>query len=308
MHIIEDYIQKLIINLPKGEKTEDINIVLDGGIFNGSYLIGALYFLKELEKKHYIKIHKVSCCSISSVCILLYFADALDLMPELYNIILKQFKEKHNLNVFKLCFDKIRLRIKPMNEAYICKRFNNSVYISYHDIIKGKKIIKSKFKTLDCIFSAIYKSCFVPFIADGNIVYKNRYCDGVNPYILPNENNRKTLYLDLFGSDKINYLLSVKNEKNNFHRILSGLLDIHLFYIKQNQTQMCSYVNNWSLYKTFYNRILKLIVEKIVFYSVYLLYHLKRFIPDELYESIIIKMLAKIIKELYFTIIDYYCF
>jgi hypothetical protein len=26
MHIIEDYIQKLIINFPKGEKTEDINM------------------------------------------------------------------------------------------------------------------------------------------------------------------------------------------------------------------------------------------------------------------------------------------
>mgnify|MGYP003840060669 CR=1 FL=1 len=36
-----------------------IDLVLDGGIFNGSYLIGALYFLKEMEKKKYIKINEL---------------------------------------------------------------------------------------------------------------------------------------------------------------------------------------------------------------------------------------------------------
>lgn len=306
MHIVKRYVKNLINNLPQVKTTEDVNLVLDGGIFNGSYLIGALHFLKEMELKNYLKIHKISCCSISSVCALLYKMDALDIFPELYNIILKQFKETRNLSAFEKCLDKIRARVD--NPAELLSIINGSVFISYHNIAKGKKIVKSKYKSIDDLLETIYRSCFVPFVVNGNMVRNNKFFDGINPYILPVESNRKNLYLDLFGSDKINYLLSVKNEKTNFHRILSGLLDIHLFYIKQNNTQMCSYINNWSLYQTFHNRILKYFIEKVAFYSLYIVYHLKQYIPTELYEHIIFKIISKIIMELYVVFIDYYCF
>ena len=306
MHIVKRYVKNLINNLPPIEKTEDINLVLDGGIFNGSYLIGALHFLKEMELKKYIQIHKISCCSISSVCALLYKMDALDIFPDLYNIILKQFKETRQLSAFEKCLGKIRSRID--NHAELLSNINGSVFITYHNIAKGKKIVKSKYKSIDDLLETIYRSCFVPFVVNGNMVRNNKFFDGVNPYILPIETNRKNLYLDLFGYDKINYLLSVKNEKTNFHRILAGLLDIHLFYIKQNSTQMCSYVNNWSLYQTFHNRGLKWIIEKAAFYTVYIVYYLKQYIPAELYEHIIFKIISKIITELYTVFIDYYCF
>jgi hypothetical protein len=306
MHIVKTYIKNLINNLPHVEKTEDINLVLDGGIFNGSYLIGALHFLKEMELKKYIKIHKISSCSISSVCALLYKMDALDIFPELYNIILKQFKETRRLSAFEKCLGKIRARID--NPTELLSKLNGSVFITYHNIANGKKIVKSKYKTIDDLLETLYRSCFVPFVVNGNMVRNNKFFDGINPYILPVEPNRKNLYLDLFGSDKINYLLSVKNEKTNFHRILAGLLDIHLFYIKQNSTQMCSYINNWSLYQTFNNRILKWIVERSIYYTIYAVYYLKQYIPTELYEHIIFKIISKIITELYTVFIDYYCF
>jgi len=306
MHILKNYIQNLMINLPPRQNHEDINLILDGGIFNGSYLIGALYFLKEMENKNYIKIHKISCCSIGSVSALLYKMDALDLMCDLYDIILKQFKEERNLAKFETCFDKIRARIQKPVE--LLSEINRGFYITYNDISKSKKIVKHKYKSIDDLFETIYKSCFVPFVINGNILHKNKYYDGVNPYILPSEINKKTLYLDLLGSDKINYLLSVKNEKTNFHRILAGLLDIHLFYIKQCSTQMCSYVNNWTLYQTFHNRILKQFIEKIIYYIVFFVCYLKKNIPGEFYENIIFKIVSKIIKELYITLIDYYCF
>lgn len=296
-------------NLPQKKTTEDINLILDGGIFNGSYLIGALYFLREMENKKYIKIYKISCCSIGSVSALLYKMDALDMMPELYNIILKQFKETRNLSAFKSCLDKIRARaLSKTDSDTLLSNINGSVFITYHDVKKGKKIIKHKYKSIDDLLETIYRSCFVPFVVNGNMVCNNRFFDGINPYILPVEPNRKILYLDLFGSDKINYLLSVKNEKTNFHRILAGLLDIHLFYIKQNSTQMCSYVNNWSFYQIFHNRILKYFIEKTSFYAIYILYYLKQTIPNELYEHIIFKIISKIIRELYIVFIDYYCF
>ena len=46
--MIKEYVKKLINNLPpdiKDVKTPTIiDLVLDGGIFNGSYLVGALHF------------------------------------------------------------------------------------------------------------------------------------------------------------------------------------------------------------------------------------------------------------------------
>jgi hypothetical protein len=232
--------------------------------------------------------------------------DALDIFPELYNIILKQFKETRQLSAFEKCLGKIRARID--NPAKLLSNLNGYVFITYYNIAKGKKIVKSKYKTIDEVLETIYRSCFVPFVVNGNMVRNNKFFDGVNPYILPVEANKKNLYLDLFGSDKINYLLSVKNEKTNFHRILAGLLDIHLFYIKQNTTQMCSYVNNWSLYQTFNNRILKWVIERSIYYTIYIAYYLKQYIPTELYEHIIFKIISKIITELYTVFIDYYCF
>jgi len=306
MHIIQSYIKNLMKNLPKKKTKEDINLILDGGIFNGSYLIGALYFLREMENKKYIKIQKISCCSIGSVSALLYKMDALDMMTEIYNIILKQFKEHHNLAKLNICIDKIRVRV--LDPDALLTDINGKFFITYHDIKKGKKIVKSKYKSIDELFETIYRSCFVPFIINGSAVCNNKFFDGVNPYILPTETNRKTLYLDLFSTDKIGHLLSVKNEKTNFHRVLAGLLEIHLFYIKQNSTQMCSYVNNWSFYQTFHNRVLKWMIERAIYYTVYMVYYLKQYIPNELYEHIIFKIISKIIMELYVVFIDYYCF
>ena len=60
--MINDYVNKLIENLPDDIKNrtmpEEIDLVLDGGVFNGSYHVGALYFLKEMERRKYIKINR----------------------------------------------------------------------------------------------------------------------------------------------------------------------------------------------------------------------------------------------------------
>lgn len=89
--MINDYVIKLIENLPddlKNSKTPlRLDLVLDGGIFNGSYLVGALYFLKEMEKRNYVIIERISGCSIGSVVAFLYFIDSLDMMPVLYDIV-----------------------------------------------------------------------------------------------------------------------------------------------------------------------------------------------------------------------------
>ena len=141
---------------------------------------------------------------------------------------------------------------------------------------------------------------------DGNLLFENKYMDGIIPYIFEVKNDRKILHLDLFGYDKIKYLINIKNEKSNFHRILSGVLDIHNFFIKQTSTDMCSYVNEWSLFNK--ARIcLKSLIEKIMIYFVYLVFLIKKNIPHKLKDYVLYKILSKIIYETYVILLQYYC-
>ena len=116
----------------------------------------------------------------------------------------------------------------------------------------------------------------------------------------------KILYLDLFGYDKIGNLLNVKNEKTNYHRILSGMLDIHNFFIKQTSTSMCSYVNDWNYLNNTRN-CFKQVFEQIIIWFIYVLVYIKKKVSLELQNSVISKICIKIMREIFVIVIDTYC-
>ena len=304
--MIQQYVEKFIENLPEELKNTKnpimLDLVLDGGIFNGSYLVGALYFLKEMEKRKYIKICRISGCSIGSVAAFLYIIDCLDISENFYSIIFEQLKKTHNLNISQV----LRSILENKIPDDICSKVNNKLYITYTNIKKIKSKTKSTYKNKEEIINTIIKSSYIPFFMDGNLLFENKYIDGIIPYIFEVKNDRKILHLDLFGYDKIKYLINIKNEKSNFHRILSGVLDIHNFFIKQTSTDMCSYVNEWSLF----NRariFLKTLIEKILVYFVYLVFLIKKYIPPKLKDYVLYKILSKIIYETYIILLQYYC-
>jgi hypothetical protein len=304
--MIQEYVNKLIENLPDDLKNTKnplvIDLVLDGGVFNGSYLVGALYFLKEMEKRNYIKVDRISGCSIGSVVAFLYFIDGLDLMPKLYTVVQDDFKKCYNLKIMKTLKDMLKDNV-PED---ICEKVNNKLFICYNNIVKRKKIVKSNYKNLDEIFNSIIKSCFIPYLIDGNYLYENKYIDGINPYIFNKEPNKKILYLDLFGYDKISNLINIKNEKTNFHRILSGLLDVHSFFIKKSNTQMCSYVNDWNFINIGFNYV-KFLIEKVCVYITYIFIFIKNNITNEQKNSFLFKLFSKIFQDIFVLILETYC-
>jgi len=304
---MKNYIDKLIDNLPDNVKNTcvptKLDIVLDGGVFNGSYLIGALLFLKEMEKRNYIVVERISGCSIGSIAAFLYTIDSLDLFEKLYGIVFDSLKKDFNLNIIKNIKEFVKERIP--ND--ICSKINNKLFITFYNIKKGKKIVKHKFKTADSIFSSLIKSSFVPFLIDGNLLFERKYIDGINPFVFQPEEGKKILYLDLFGYDKISNLLNVKNEKTNFHRILSGLLDIHNFYIKQSNTPMCSYVNDWTLFNRLH-AFIKYIVERSFVISIQLFIKFKKYIPEDIDKSILFQIFKNITYDIYVILLKNYCF
>ncbi len=281
-------------NITKRKKPMKIYLILGAGAFNGSYILGALYFLKELERRNYIIIKKISACSVSSMLALLYLTDNLDKTNELFYYFLKDFKKKGNLSNI--------LKVKELFKKYItdddCKKYlNKKLYICYNNVYTHHKHVVNKYNNAEDVFDSIDKSCFVPFMIDYNPCYKDKYVDGFVPYFFKrNKNNdkNKRIYLDVYTLDKLAYTINVRNEKNNYHRLFEGLLDIHEFFIKQCNTTMCSDLDNWSIYN-YIKYYIYIIVEKIMLHIIGFISFIKSSLITNQYD-IIKPVIAKVIK------------
>jgi len=223
-------------------------------------------------------------------------------MPKLYEMVNVDFRKTYKLHIVK----ELKKYLVEHIPDDICDRVNDKFFITYNNIKKGTKPVKSRYKNVDDIINTIIKSSYIPFLIDGNVLYENKFIDGINPYVFNKESNKKILYLDLFGYDKISHLLNVKNEKTNFHRILSGLLDIHSFFIKKSNTQMCSFVNEWNFMNIGFNYF-KWLIERILLYFTYSLIFIKYKFNDDFKETVLYKILSKISYDIFIIILENYC-
>ena len=76
---MEDCAAKFINNLPDNllniKTPIRLDVVLEGGLFNGSFHAGALFFLKEMENRKLVKVERISGASIGSLMAFLYFSN-----------------------------------------------------------------------------------------------------------------------------------------------------------------------------------------------------------------------------------------
>ena len=304
--MIAEYVNKLIENLPDDIKNRltplKIDLVLDGGAFNGSYLIGALYFLKEMEKRKYVTVERISGCSIGSVVGLLYIIDSLDLMAKIYDIMFQEIKTTYHFNAIK----QLKTILGDKIPEDVCNRANKKLFITYNNIQKGTKPVKNVYRDVNDLINTIIRSCFIPFVIDGNILYEDKHIDGINPFIFDKEPDKKVLYLNLMGVNKLGHIWNVKNEKTNYHRLMTGLLDIHSFYIKQSNTDMCSYVEDWSFTRK-YSTQFKVLIERVIVFIVYFLVYIKKYTPLDLERNVMCKIATRVIQDIYIVLLETYC-
>lgn len=254
-----EIVEHLMTNLPKtlvggdGEPLQ-LDIILDGGAFNGSYLVGALMFLKAMENKGIIKVRRISGASIGSLCGFLYFANALEFFEDFYNDLSEHFRTHYDL-------DKVQDFKKKMHALWdLCEQDlpQRLFYVSYWNIKRGEKVVVNKYKSVSHMVDTIIASSFVPFIINGSMSLNGRI-DGFNPYIFPvrgrhhrgdhrrgcHKQGVRILYLNLFGSDKLGMMWNIKNEVTNYQRLLAGMLEMQGFFIKEAGNSLCSYVDEW---------------------------------------------------------------
>ena len=241
--MLSTHINKLINELPISNKPQNLDLVFEGGLFNGSYLIGALYYLRELELRNRIRIDRISGCSVGSLTALVYFSNTYHLLEPIYTLTYRHFKKTNNVNIFNHIFAQLR----PHLTAAIMAGLNGRLFITYYNIKHNEQVVRHKYRSVDDLFDVIRKSCYCPYVIDHSFLYKKKYVDGFYPYIFPSVEGKKVMHFNIHRFDKLFHGISIKNEKTNYRRIMAGVLEAHTFFAYGHATSICSFVNDWTL-------------------------------------------------------------
>jgi|MDSZ01.3.fsa_nt_gb hypothetical protein len=296
--MLNEYINYLIENVNSNNIYNEIDLVLDSGAFNGSYMIGCLIYLKSMEEKNLIHINRISGCSIGSILGLCFISNKIDIAIKNGIKMMQFIRKTQDLTLLDKNFNSI---IDEIISDFDVKILDNKLFITYFDIEKKKQILISKYKNKKFLKKIIRKSIHIPYLLDRKISYNNSI-DGCYPFIFKERIN-KILFINLQSFDKMKNILVIKNEKNIFSRILTGVLDIHNFFIN-NKCDMCSYVNDWTISQIVLYRSRELIFTFIC-YFINILLILKKYIPDCIDKNIYYNKVLCIIKDIYEDILIY---
>lgn len=267
---MKNIIHSLIKNIEKPEKPYEIDLIIDGGGFKASYIVGNLLYLKEMEKLGLIKISRISGTSVGSLLGLLYFLDELKIVYKLLPILSSKYRENYN---FSKTFDIIKFKMYNIIREKGIDCFNNRLYINYFDMKENKTILSNTYENFDSIYNKIHYSCFIPFIFNGEPTLSNKI-DGILPFIFPKRENTKILFLSTINIRNIHSLheILVFNDKNISYKMLQGILDMHSFFINKTAT-MSYYIDNNSFSIFFY-----ILFRKFLLYCIIIFIHIFNFL------------------------------
>lgn len=312
--VVNTLIKKLLHNVKKEDikskyPSKQIDLVIDGGAFNGSYVIGVLYYLKEMEKQKYLSISRISGCSVGSLCGFLYLIDKIDEGVIYYQKLRNSFLVNNNLISLYEWFDNFK-KTQIEKDTYL--KVSNKLIITYFDTIKMKTIVKEEYSSNDELIDCLIKTSFLPFIGNGNNNYKN-CIDGGVPYLLkPYIKNdklvdNKIIYIHLTSLDRIVNCFIVKNEINSYERIFDGINMTHNFFFKDRKNSLISCVNKWN-YNDYIIYYIKQIIVLIVYYI--LLYSIEMYnnLPYSIRCNVFINEIITIFNNLFFSLTTKLCF
>jgi hypothetical protein len=243
--LLESYIHS--ITQTSNQPCKKIDLIFSGGSFNFIYGYGIGLYLKKLEEYGRIKVKRVSGCSIGSLLSLWYLVGKMNevshtyIEKELIKLI-QSFKKNKNLNVYKKVVNDYVYKV--FQTDHDVKRLNKRLYITFYDTKKYKKIVVSKYKSRDHVIDCIIQSSYIPYIIGKEKKYKERYIDGIVPYIFSNANAnaRDILYVNLCCREYIFDAFNVKHlEKNIYKKILVGVNDVNNFFNDEKPSKFCFY-------------------------------------------------------------------
>lgn len=248
MKYLETFINALAINIHNNEIPDKLDIVLEGGAINGSIHIGALCYLKELEKMNKTKIMRISGVSCGALIGSLFLLIDLETIEKYY---LKMADCLVSFGNFS-CLEKYLDEMLEKVEDDKIKALTDRLFISYTDLKTQERVVVSEFKTKDDLKNALFKSAFLPGLINGSIMTEDRCIDGGLPYIFPNSLLRrktpeyKTLYLRLLSLDTFVNSISVRGEINGSRRAVEGIQHVHDLFKLKKPNKYASIAEDWT--------------------------------------------------------------
>ena len=242
------YIYALTQNLNQKLIPENINVIVDGGAFNGAYAIGTLLYLKQLEKQKLTTINKISGTSIGAILSFLFITDSLFENINWFETILNDFRSTSNLK-------KTHEIIKNLVNENIddVKVLNDKLFITYYDTNQMQQIVTNKYNSKEELIDILTRSSFIPYLTDGNPFYKDIYSDGITPHIFNQDNTNTSIFINLMSFKIIKDSMSTKNEKNIWSRLMIGVVDANNFFTNK-KSDLISSINEWKSYNFLFLR------------------------------------------------------
>jgi len=296
MNMLQEYIKALVLNINKTNLPPQVNLIFDGGAFNGGFAAGVAIYLKCMEEHNLLKINNVSGCSIGSILAVWYLAGCNPENITYLEDFMKTYKKNMNLHACaQIIHDFITDLFAKNDNNTLLSVLNRHLYISYYNIKKHKQHTVSHFRDKAHVIDCILRSIHIPYIIDGRASYKKKYMDGISPHIF--NNGLPNLFVRLLTLRKCSRAFMIKSENNIHYRLLTGVADINEFFTT-GRSDMCSFVSDWTYIDIFHLRI-----REIIFFTIFSLIGwliiIKNYLPKTVTESLIYNGTAKAMEGLY---------
>ena len=291
------YVNTLVKNVDTEKIPKEMDLIFDGGVFNGFIGYGFSMYLNELEKQKKTKIVRVSGCSIGSLLALLYIVNSnkninID-VNKIFKNITNEFKKNFNFSENEKQIKNIVYSIFEDDDLTILK---DRLYICYYDMENVEKKVIHNFKNRNHLIDCIMKSSHIPFISSEDFKYKNKYIDGMIPYIF-RDNERPSLHVMLITLKNISRIFFNSNEVNANSRIISGVADADEFFTC-GKSNMCSYVKKWNNNRYLFIRGRELCCFILIwFIEIFII--VTKYIPNFITQTTIFSGLKHIFNETY---------
>ena len=234
--IIPGLIENIIHAIPPNKIKRSFDLVLDGGGFSGTHLLGALNYLHILRETGKIEINRVAGVSIGAITALLFQARRIDIAFNNYPIIREYYYTTCNLEIVATQLKAIE-HILPTNFHTNC-----NLHISYFNIQQLKHITVSTFTSNKHLLDVIRRSIHVPWIFDKSITLQGKYIDGLYPYTFtfdpPINPTTETLFINLINLPWSS-MVSVKHRRSTCESAIEGALLVHQFFKTGNNNHFC---------------------------------------------------------------------
>jgi hypothetical protein len=234
---LNKYIEALIDNIDKNKlPSEKINIIFDGGAINGVIGIGSALYIDKLRKNKYLKIDKISGCSVGSLIALWFYHKCPEMIFYYLDTFFSYYKNHKNLSTFH---DFVNCFVNDLIDTDDVSYLNGKLFINCYDTKKHKQKVTSKFKNRQHLIHCILRSCHIPYIINKCYSYQERYIDGIVPHYFKNESN---ILIKLISFKNILGIFKIKNENNIYIRLLKGVVDVNDFFINGETTMHHTYI------------------------------------------------------------------